>query len=262
MKPVRQRLEKQVRSLEEKITYKEQQLVIAKARLAERAPVITNTKVEARPAPRQERVKAPVERTQPSRVETRIGIEKPVQEQLGKIIMAAEAPKKIERPSSIRKAFKAEEVPTMARNDLLELSEKILVEGASLRRIYESRLISEKQLRYLVSEYLQGKDIAKDLRREMVEHEIDFERDPILRDRVRSQLTNDGGKSGLGQLLKSVGVVEEGADPVMQKRIEDEERIAAERYLKKQRQRAAVDVAMVTVIVGLATLVTVLVFRG
>ena len=264
LKPVQKRLEKQVKSLEENITFKEQQLVAAKARIqAVEGLKAPQAKPEKLAATRPTNVQAPAERTQPSRVETRLALEKPASaEQLGRMVVAAEAPKKIERPSSIRRAFKAEEVPTMARNELLELSEKILVEGASLRRIYESRLISEKQLRRLVGEYLQGKDISKDLRHEMVEHEIDFERDPILRDRVRSQLTGDGGKSGLGQLLKSVGVVDETADPVMQKRIEDEERMAAERLAKRQRQRAAADTAMVTIIVGLAILVTVLVFRG
>lgn len=253
--PVQKKLEKQVVTLERAIAQKEQALVLAKSQ---------QRSVEARP-----KSYPTTERTQPGRRETRLGMEKPTRaEHLGHMIIAAEAPTKnvervhSERPNNIREAFRAEEVKTMQRNELLELSEKIVIEGASLRRIYESRLIGEKQLRHLVSEYLQGKDIRRDLRREMVEHEIDFERDPILRDRVRSHLSSNANGGGLGELLASVGIVDKPTDPTLARRIAADEQRQAAAKRKHDRQRAIADTAMATAIVVLAIVVAVLVARG
>lgn len=246
--PVQRNLEKQVAQLEQDITFKEQQLVAAKARFTERTKPVNPL----------------VERTQPGRQETRLGLEKPVRvERLGQMVVAAEAPKiatkKQERPRSIREAFKPEQVRTMRRNELLELSEKIAVEDTNLRRIYESHLLGETQLRHLVSEYLQGKDIHKDLRREMVEHEIDFERDPILRDRIHGQLQQEGG--GLGRLLQRAGVVEDKTDAALEHRVAADKAKQAAKEQRLQRQRATADIAMATVIVVLAIVVVVLVLN-
>lgn len=249
--PVQKKLEKQVKQLEQNITQKEQRLVaaVAEKRKAEARPVVT-----------------PVERTQPSRVETRLNVAKPVRaERLGHMVVAAEAPRRTNAPEKPKPAvdtkIKAEHVPDLSRNELLEVSDKIIVEGASLRRIYESRLIGEKQLRHLVREHLQGRDIRKDLRHEMVEHEIDFERDPILRDRVRSKLAaSEGG--GLGEMLAKAGITTDEVDPAFEKRVEQEEARQAADARKRQRTRAVADSVMVTAIVGLAALVAYLVLRG
>ena len=254
--PVQRRLEKRVSHLEQDITLKEQQLVAAKARMTERQKPLARPEGPQRPA---------IERTQPGRKETRLGMEKPVRaERLGHMIVAAEAPKaaersRVERPNNIREAFRAEEVKTMQRAELLELSEKIIIEGASLRKIYESRLIGEKQLRHLISEYLQGKDIRKALRQEMVEHEIDFERDPILRDRVRSHLSTNQSGGGLGDLLAKAGFTEESVDPALQQRIEHEQQRRTEQEKRQHRQRVVADSAMVTAVVVLAVTVMILV---
>jgi hypothetical protein len=263
--PVQKKLEQQVTALEQRLVQKEQALVLAVAKRggAEAKPAAATTR---RP---EASVAVNAERMQPGRQETRLGMEKPVRaERLGHMVIAAEAPRKqaervrMERPNSIREAFRAEEVKTMSRNEVLELSEKIVVEGANLRRIYESRLIGEKQLRHLVTEYLQGKDIRKDLRREMVEHEIDFERDPILRDRVRSHLATNNTGGGLGELLASVGIVENEADPALERRIAADEQRRAEAKRKHDRRQAMADTAMLTAIVVLATVVAVLLMRG
>lgn len=261
--PLQRKLEKQVVSLERDITHKEQQLVVAKRRQPETTPA----KPAAEPTTRAEILqKNPVERTQPGRRETRIGLEKPIRaERLGQMVINAEAPTRVvertrvERPDNIRQAFRPEEVKTMHRNELLELSEKIVIEGASLRRIYESRLIGEKQLRHLVGEYLAGKDIRRDLRREMVEREIDFERDPLLRDRVRSHLTDSGG-GALNDLLANAGALpDENADYNDSRKAADARYEAAKAAQKAKRRRRTTDTAMVTVIVVLALVVIFLV---
>lgn len=250
--PVQRKLEKQVKQLQEDLTYKEKQLATVKAR---RQPV------EARPAV------VPAERTQPGRSETRLGMKKPAPaERLGHMVIAVEAPRKTgerasaEKSGSIRSSFRAEQVPDMNRNELLELSEKILVEGATLRSIYESRLIGERQLRYLVSEYLRGKDIRKDLRREMVEHEIDFERDPILRDRVRSRLTGgSNGTNGLSAMLAKAGITaNDEQDPSLKRQIQKEAARQAALGRKNHRQRVIADTALATAVVVLAVVVAIL----
>lgn len=250
--PVQRKLEKQVKQLQEDLTYKERQLVAVKAR---------RQLVEARP------IVVPAERTQPGRSETRLGMKKPAPaERLGHMVIAAEAPRKTserasaEKSSSIRSSFRAERVPDMSRSELLELSEKILVEGATLRSIYESRLIGERQLRYLVSEYLQGKDIRKDLRHEMVEHEIDFERDPILRDRVRSHLTSDSSAvGGLGAMLAKAGITtDDEQDPTLKRQIQKESARQETLRRKNHRQRVIADTALATAVVVLAVVVAIL----
>lgn len=264
MRPIQQKLEKQVTALEQDITVKEQKLRHATA--------------EQQHTPRQESAVRPVpesaaqsneratpqanrsERLQPSRVETRLKAEKPQSaEQIGHMLVAAEAPTAQEKKISAKAA--PESAATMARTDLLEMSDTITVEGASLRKIYESRLISEKQLRRLVAEHLQGKDISKSLRHEMVEHEIDFERDPMLRDRVRSHLQNDGGGTGLGKLLKDVGIVSEDTDPVMQKRIEQAEAQARHAEKRKRQTQRVADVSLAAVIATLGATILVLLLR-
>ena len=135
------------------------------------------------------RVQLPPERS-------RINLGKPERmEHIGKVIVAAEAPlstaklsvrERVIRPNNIRQYFRPEEVKTMRREDLLIVSEKIIVEGASLKDMYENSLFSERALRRLVSEYLKGNDIREQLRREIIEKEIDFERDPMLRDKNRN----------------------------------------------------------------------------
>ena len=69
---------------------------------------------------------------------------------------------------------------------LLELGADIEINGNSLRHAYESHLIGEGGLRRLVAEHLQGGDLPKALRREITEHEMDFERDPKLRDQTHA----------------------------------------------------------------------------
>jgi hypothetical protein len=136
-------------------------------------------------------------------------------EHIGHVLVTAEATKhtstaamseRVQLPSDKR-------LDTMSRPELLSLSEQIIIEGTSLRDIYETHLIGEHALRRLLSEYFQGGDIHRALQREIVEHEIDFERDPALRDTAVPGDANDSdnqkvtapGKEALNQLLQKAG---------------------------------------------------------
>ncbi len=95
-------------------------------------------------------------------------------------------------------------VETLSRSELLNISERIIINGNSLRQIYETHLIGERGLRRLITEHLLGGDLKKALRREIVEREIDFERDPVLRDMdpQNVNVSTGGGSPALNELLQ------------------------------------------------------------
>jgi hypothetical protein len=67
--------------------------------------------------------------------------------------------------------------------NLLEISETITVGSTSVRRVFETQLVSERGLRRIVDEHLSGGDVRKVLTEELLIKEIGHELDPHLRDR-------------------------------------------------------------------------------
>jgi hypothetical protein len=196
-------------------------------------------------------------------------------EQIGHVLMAAEATspliKRAEQPRPNQseivprietiKITPEKHVETMSRSELLSFSERIMVEGGSLRQMYESHLIGEHGLRRLVAEHLRGGDLKKALRREVVEHEIDFERDPVMRDVAAGAgpVATGGGTATLNRLVEQAsGQVsaadrnEEVAYYKARQRFEDHQQ------QQEHKQRQMVDIALGTVIAVLTTLVVVL----
>lgn len=106
-------------------------------------------------------------------------------ERIGRVLMTVEADRS--KPAPKAEAVSSQSIDknteTINRAELLELSGQAVVDGSTLRQAYETNLISEKALRRLVAEHMRGGDVRRALRRELVEHEKDFERDPILRDK-------------------------------------------------------------------------------
>jgi len=157
---------------------------------------------------------------------------------------------------------------TLNRADLLNLSEQIIIDGASLRQIYETHLVGEHGLRRLIDEHLRGGDIKKALRREIVEREIDFERDPAIRDMAaysapaisQSSATSKAGQAALNKLLDQAAA-----------NIQDSNEEAAffkaralyeaQQLQQHQQQRRLVDVGMTVTIAILAVLVIILLSR-
>ena len=89
--------------------------------------------------------------------------------------------------NQLRDVVKPEQIKTIPRNELLRISQSIVVEGANLRSMHESNLFGEQALRRLVAEKLKGKDIRPMLKREILEKQRDFERDPMVRGRAHFQ---------------------------------------------------------------------------
>jgi hypothetical protein len=106
---------------------------------------------------------------------------------------------------------------------------------------------------------LRGGDIKKKLRQEIVEREIDFERDPILRDKDVSTTQGASASTNLQSLLKNADAAlpaesEEAAFYRARAAFE-----ADELDRQKSRQRV-MDISMASIIAILGAVVAVLVF--
>lgn len=147
------------------------------AKVAHQENTLQKLSLEKSPSVRTTALK---ERTQPGRQESRLGLVKPERaEHIGKLVVNKENVASKHAPESSLKQAK-----TMRRAELLEISEKIKVEGASLRHMFDNNLFGEGALRRLVGAYLEGRQLQPLLRREILERQIDYERDPLLRDRI------------------------------------------------------------------------------
>lgn len=142
-------------------------------------------------------------------------------------------------------------VETLSRLELFSMSEKIVVDGTSLRQIYENHLIGERGLRRLVLEHLRGGDLKKVLRHEVVEREIDFERDPARRDLAgQSPAAVGGGKAVLDNLLQKaeLGIGDSDEEAAFLKARTHYE---ADQQEREKRQRHLIDLSLVGIIATL-----------
>lgn len=196
---------------------------------------------------------------------------RPPAERIGRVLISGEehhapkheAPEKkpVKQHPAPERRVVDRRVETMSRAELLEASEKIVVENTTLRQVYETHLIGEQGLRRLVSEYLRGGEVHSALRHELVEHEIDFERDPILRDKAWSETAAGGGET-LPELLGKANVLEDDTKndetAVLKARQEYHETIRE----KQHKHRRAMDISMGTAIIVLFVLVIMLLMKG
>lgn len=241
LQPIQNKLEKQVNQLHQQI--------------AEKEAVIRRVVLGQAERPLVPRIERPEATRQPDLML------KP--ERIGKVIVDAEAtlPAQSERlvakPETAVK-LKDREIETLSRVELLALSEKIVVEGTTLRRIYETSLVGERGLRRLVAEHLRGGDIKRVLKRELVEREIDFERDPILRDRAQSG-GQSGGTAALNSLLEQAGA-QAAYDSQQAALLKSRAAYEATVTQKQKRRRRIADTMMVGTITLLIAIVLLLLF--
>ena len=94
----------------------------------------------------------------------------------------------------------------LRRKELLLIASKVEVQGISLKKMHENRQISEKGLRRIIEVYLRGGNVKKALRRELIEREIDFERDPAVRDQgFIDNPSREASDNKIDALLKKSG---------------------------------------------------------
>jgi hypothetical protein len=146
----------------------------------------------------------------------------------------------------------------MNRVDLLKISQKMFVEGTSLRQIYETHLVGEKGLRRLVTEYLKGGDVQKVLRKEIVEREIDFERDPIMRDLASTSSADSRSSSAVLQQMinQAEGTVTASSEEAAFYKAKADYEVDQRVNDRKRRKKA--DVGIISLIVILSAVVSLL----
>ena len=90
---------------------------------------------------------------------------------------------KLEKTEDLKESRSIEKpVALLSKNELVKVAENIKIDGTTLKKIFESHLISENGLRRVISTFLRGGNIKRALNREILQRQIDFEKDPVLRD--------------------------------------------------------------------------------
>ncbi len=103
--------------------------------------------------------------------------------------------------------LKEKSVQHLSRQELMILSEKIEINGSNLWQIYMNKLIGENGLRRIIHEHIHSGNVIEILKQEIMEHDIDYERDPAIRDlamtsRSSTNSYDDDSSSALDNFLK------------------------------------------------------------
>jgi hypothetical protein len=264
--PIQKKLEKQVTNIQFELQEKEKKIRrIAAEKVKRDGPVIIetfkqNTAHEKALKIAEERRKAPEAHL------LHMPDHKP--EHIGQMMVKAEAKpthdKKTEKAPTtnleIQRPITNKRVETISRTELLQISEKISVEGSTLRKIYETNLIGENGLRRLIAEHLRGGDLNKALKREIIEREIDFERDPALRDMAPTRYAGRpaGGTAALNQMLeKATATVGDNSEETAY--FKARAAYESDHYRQSQKHQRFIDISFVSVILVLLALVALLV---
>lgn len=213
--PIQKKLEKEVENLQFNLQEKEKKI---RKVAAEKVQQVGPSVIEAfKVAPAMAEIDSHEDRQKAPEAQL-LHAPKKTSEHIGKVIVTAES-KPIEKslamsPEMIIPHLSEQKVHTLSRQELLEISSKINVGDSSLRKIFDTNLVGEKGLRRLIAVYMTGGDLAKALQNEIVEHEIDFERDPAMRDIAATSDPIQGNSStALNELLEKAKEKVSGDDP-------------------------------------------------
>ena len=215
--PIQEKLEEKVQDIKLELDEKEKKIRrIAAAKAQKDGPQVIESFKKERVA---EEVSEPEESEE--QVETpEISVLQAVPakpEHIGRMMVMAEAePETVQTPEVSATAAASDQVAsiesiqagdrqleTMNRTELLAISEKIIIDGSSLRQIFETHLIGERGLRRIIAEHMRGGDLKKALQKEIVEREVDFETAPGERQRDEFQKTEQGSFSQSADLSSS-----------------------------------------------------------
>lgn len=263
--PVQRKLEKQVKSLETELLQTETTVRAQARKLQQEKPQVAALLTE-----RWQRLPVTEVAKRPERAAGHVPV---APERIGHVLVAASATRSgFERLKTAAKEPKMEapaakkRAETMSRGELLAVSETVQVDGTSLRQIYETQLVSEKGLRRLVAEHLRGGNVARALRKELVEHQIDFERDPILRDRPTSDSSaraSGAGRTALSSLLADAGVSDQAQTiPIGPLKKQLSTTATSKKALPKSPRQTIVDGALITLITVLVVAIILVIMRG
>ncbi len=179
-------LEGEVSGLEAKLTTQE----VTLQQLSRQKEIYGNANVTNRP----------FERVQPGRSESRLEAIKPERAgHIGKVVVGKERSVAERREPTV--ITNPEQIKSLRRNELLELSNNVRVDGASLKHMFENNLFDETALRRLVEAHYKGLNILPQLRREILDRQNYFEQDPRLRNQSLS--SRQASDELLNQILAS-----------------------------------------------------------
>ena len=266
--PVQKKLEKQVEDLRFDIQEKEKAIRrIAAEKIKTEGPAIIErfNKSERESAEKPSRIKAPeaTELHGPNKRHERIGHVIVTKETVREARPQVEISKKAEKNEIDQEQNKLEinrDVESFSRNELLEIGDKISINGTTLRQIYNSHLIGERGLRRLIHEHMRGGDLSKALKLEISERELDFERDPLLRDMAPHNYSGSGGSPAAGGQAALQHLLKK-ADAALEDTSEEaayyKARAAFEskQYEQKQKNRQLLDISLAIVITSLLSVI-------
>lgn len=265
LKPIQRKLEKEVRNLHGRIAQQEQRIRKVAAEKSRQEDIVEKIKLQ-----KEKQVGKHTEFANAAKVETatkkeggRRGVES-----VGRAVVAAESSygrRKIESgPADIgrhevgmQRSERTTEAkrPSLSHAELLDRSRAVVVGGHNLRELYENHALTERGLRHVMEDYLEGKDAGRTLQRELAERQKDYERDPLMRDRDR--ISSEGSRSGsaLNELLEKAG-----ATATSKEELEhvQQAQAAARKLQKHAERRIYADIAMVSAIAVLTAIVLVL----
>jgi hypothetical protein len=171
---------------------------------------------------------------------------------------------KLEKDLDSKESRKIEKpVAVMSKNELIKVAENIKIDGTSLKKIYESHLISEKGLRRIISTFLRGGNVKRALNREILQRQIDFEKDPILRDSfdgsIEDNRQEDSKNESVDSLLEKRGINFQQQPAFYPINTIPKQELKKE--LPKNKKPKLIDVLFISVILVLFTLMLVLLLK-
>lgn len=152
---------------------------------------------------------------------------------------------------------------TINREELLKIASEIEIEGTRLSVIYSNNLLGEHGLRRVIAEYLKGGDVKRVLKREMIEREMDYERDPVLRDRGEGTPV-DTKPSSIEDLVQNSGINwdENKQEEMLTEKPKKKPKTALIKPISEKRKLRALDYILVLLILGLLlTLIIILISK-
>lgn len=238
--PIQKKLEKQVKSLTEKVAYKEKAIrqqareaaeklrEAERRRLAERLAVpaaagataaVLAEKSNAKPGVKESM--RPVESMVQNRhaSELHAGRQQLPPERLGRFLVEAPAAAAVSEASrehddgpeklAIDFGKKVEEYSTPELN---RATEKIRIEGVSLKEIRNAHNLDEKAVRRIVRTFIEGGNVPETLNRELLAKDAKFERDPHLKQTDFNAASSGGGAASRAAAAAVIGLSRQSND--------------------------------------------------
>ncbi len=190
-------------------------------------------------------------------------VETSIAQETSRSARAAEQKMRVE--SAPKGPLNGRRIETLNRTELMEIAKGIDIEGNNLLQIYETHLIGERGLRRLALEYQKGGDLSEALKREVLERELDFERDPAIRALTPPPMTSadlraaDGDNPSLKQMLQNVDAAGGSSEEKTAFLKAREKYEAANLANRRHRYRALADAAFF-VLIGILTLLVIILY--